>query len=34
MKKPQWLEKEELYKILFEADTPKGRKFETLSTLW
>ena len=28
MKKPQWLEKEELYKILFEADTPKGRKFD------
>ena len=28
MKKPKWLEKEELYKILFEADTPKGRKFD------
>ena len=28
MKKPKWLEKEELYKILFEADTPKGRAFD------
>ena len=28
MKKPAWLEKEELYKILFESDTPKGRAFD------
>jgi voltage-gated potassium channel len=28
MKKPAWLEKEELYKILFESDTPKGRTFD------
>ena len=28
MKKPQWLEKEELYKILFESDTPEGRTFD------
>ena len=28
MKKPAWLEKEELYKILFESDTPRGRAFD------
>ena len=28
MKKPAWLEKEELYKILFESDNPKGRTFD------
>jgi len=27
MKKPEWLEKEQLYKILFESDTPRGRAF-------
>ena len=28
MKKPEWLEKEQLYKILFESDTPRGRAFD------
>ncbi len=28
MKKPAWLDKEELYKILFESDTPRGRAFD------
>ena len=28
MKKPHWLEKEELYNIIFEADTPAGRLFD------
>ena len=28
MKKPQWLEKEKLYSILFESDTPLGRIFD------
>ncbi len=30
MKKPTWLEKEEMYNIIFEADTPAGRKFDIL----
>ena len=28
MKKPSWLEKENLYKIIFEADTPAGKMFD------
>lgn len=28
MKKPEWLEKERLYDIIFEADTPEGRAFD------
>ncbi len=28
MKKPTWLEKEKLYEIIFEADTPAGRTFD------
>ena len=28
MKKPEWLEKEKLYKIMFESDTPSGRAFD------
>ena len=28
MKKPHWLEKEELYRIIFESDTPIGRLFD------
>jgi voltage-gated potassium channel len=28
MKKPKWLEKEQLYHILFEADSPSGRIFD------
>jgi len=27
-KKPQWLEKENLYNIIFESDTPAGKKFD------
>ena len=26
--KPKWLEKERLYKIMFESDTPSGRAFD------
>ena len=33
MKKPQWLEKENLYKIMFESENPAGRIFDlTLTT--
>lgn len=28
MKKPQWLEKENLYKIMFESENPAGRIFD------
>jgi len=28
MKKPTWLEKENLYKIIFDADTPAGKMFD------
>ena len=28
MKKPHWLEKEKLYSIIFESDTPMGRLFD------
>ena len=28
MKKPSWLEKENLYNIIFEADTPAGKMFD------
>ena len=28
MKRPEWLEKEKLYNILFESDTPMGRTFD------
>ncbi len=28
MKKPYWLEKEKLYDIIFESDTPAGKKFD------
>ncbi len=28
MKKPAWLEKEQLYRIIFEADTPAGKTFD------
>ena len=28
MKKPSWLEKERLYNIIFEADTPAGKMFD------
>ena len=28
MKKPEWLEKEKLYSIMFESDTPLGRIFD------
>ena len=28
MKKPHWLEKEKLYSIIFESDTPMGRMFD------
>lgn len=28
MKKPTWLEKENLYRIIFEADTPAGKTFD------
>jgi len=28
MKKPEWLEKEKMYNIIFEADTPAGKKFD------
>ena len=30
MKKPEWLEKEKLYNILFESDTPSGRAFDII----
>ncbi len=30
MKKPTWLEKENLYEIIFEADTPAGRTFDII----
>ncbi len=33
MKKPKWFEKEELYKILFESDTPRGRAFDIVLML-
>ena len=33
MKKPQWLEKEKLYSIMFESERPAGRIFDlTLMT--
>ena len=33
MKKPQWLEKEKLYSIMFESERPAGRVFDlTLMT--
>lgn len=28
MKKPKWLERENLYRIIFEADTPAGKTFD------
>ena len=28
MKKPRWLEKENLYKIMFESEHPMGRVFD------
>ncbi len=28
MKKPEWLEKDKLYSIIFEADTPEGKNFD------
>ncbi len=28
MKKPEWLEKEKLYDIIFESDTPEGKTFD------
>ena len=31
MKKPQWLEKEKLYSILFESERPAGRIFVPFS---
>ncbi len=30
MKKPAWLEKEKLYEIVFEADTPEGKMFDII----
>ncbi len=30
MKKPEWLEKEKLYEIIFEADTPAGKRFDII----
>ncbi|MCR4852281.1 MAG: ion transporter, partial [Prevotella sp.] len=30
MNKPQWLEKENLYNIIFEADTPAGKTFDVV----
>ena len=30
MKKPYWLEKEKLYSIIFESDTPVGRWFDII----
>ena len=29
MKKPQWLEKEKLYSIMFESERPAGRIFDS-----
>lgn len=30
MQKPEWLQKEKLYRIIFEADTPAGKTFDIL----
>lgn len=33
MKRPIWLEKEHLRSIIFDVDTPAGRRFEIILTI-